>query len=159
MADRPPKILICSCEDTMPLDAAVVKRGCRGADVATAHQLCRAELEKFRAAAGGNEPLIVGCTQEAPLFSELAGEAQVKETQVRFANIRETAGWSKDAAAAGPKMAALLAVAAEPTPDVPFVNFTSEGVILIYGRDEQTVATANLLKDHLDVTVLIKPPA
>jgi len=51
MADRPPKILICSCEDTMPLDGAAVQRGCRGAQVLTARQLCRAELDKFRAAA------------------------------------------------------------------------------------------------------------
>ena len=154
MADRPPKILICSCEDTMPLDGAAVQRGCRGAELLTARQLCRAELEKFRAAAAGGEPLVVGCTQEAPLFSELAGD-----TAVTYANIRETAGWSKDADAAGPKMAALLAAAAEPVPELSFVNLTSDGVILIYGRDEQAIEAGNLLKDHLDVTVLIKPPA
>ena len=61
--------------------------------------------------------------------------------------------------AAGPKMAALIAAAAEPVPDVPFVSLTSEGVILIYGRDERRSRPRNLLKDHLDVTVLIKPPA
>ena len=59
----------------------------------------------------------------------------------------------------GPKMAALLAAAAEPMPPVPVVNLESEGVILIYGRDERAVEAGNLLKDHLDVTVLIKPPA
>ena len=32
-------------------------------------------------------------------------------------------------------------------------------MILIYGRDERAVEAGNLLKDHLDVTVLIKPPA
>src|SRR5260370_747281 len=154
MADRPPKILICSCEDTMPLDKAAVERGCRGADVSTARQLCRAELEKFRAAVAGGEPLIVGCTQEAPLFSEIAADADVT-----YANLRETAGWSKDAHAAGPKMAALLAAAAEPAPEVPFLSLNSDGVILIYGRDEQAIEAGNLLKDHLDVTVLVKPPA
>ena len=154
MADRPPKILICSCEDTMPLDGSAVQRGCRGAEVLTAHQLCRAELEKFRAAAESGGPLIVGCTQEVPLFSEIAGDAAVT-----YANIRETAGWSKDGAAAGPKMAALLAAAAEPAPELAFVNLTSDGVILIYGRDEQAIEAGNLLKDHLDVTVLIRPPA
>ncbi len=41
---------------------------------------------------------------------------------VTYANIRETAGWSKDAHAAGPKMAALLAAAAEPAPEIPFVS-------------------------------------
>ena len=154
MADRPPKILICSCEDTMPLDGSAVQRGCRGAEVLTARQLCRAELEKFRAAAESGGPLVVGCTQEAPLFSEIAGDAAVT-----YANIRETAGWSKDGAAAGPKMAALLAAAAEPAPELSFVNLTSDGVILIYGRDEQAIEAGNLLKDHLDVTVLIRPPA
>src|SRR5262249_43766726 len=154
MAARPPNILICSCEDTMPLDGSAVRLGCRGAEVATARQLCRAELEKFRAAAAGGEPLIVGCTQEAPLFSEVAGSADVT-----YANIRETAGWSKDAHAAGPKMAALLAAAAEPTPEVPFVSLNSEGVILVYGRDEQAIEAGNLLKDHLDVTVVMTAPA
>src|SRR5713226_2335796 len=156
MPDRPPNILICSCEDTMPLDGAAVQRGCRGASVTTARQLCRAELEKFRAAAAGGEPLIVGCTQEAPLFSEVA---QAVGADIRYANIRETAGWSRDADAAGPKMAALLAAAAEPMPEIPFVSLSSEGVILIYGRDEQAIEAGHLLKDHLDVTVMITPPA
>jgi ferredoxin len=154
MAERPTDILICSCNDTMPLDADAVTRCCRGAKVSTAHQLCRAELDKFRAAAAGGAPLLVGCTQEAPLFSEAAEGAEIT-----YANIRETAGWSKDAAAAGPKMAALLAAARQRAPEVPFVSFASEGVVLIYGRDEQAIEAGNLLKDHLDVTVLIKPPA
>jgi ferredoxin len=131
-----------------------VKRGCRGAEVLTARQLCRAELEKFRAAATGGGPLIVGCTQEAPVFAEVAGDVAVS-----YANVRESAGWSSDAATAGPKMAALLAAAAEPAPDIAFVNFNSDGIILVYGRDEQVIEAAGLLKDHLDVTVLIKPPA
>jgi ferredoxin len=153
MADRPAKILICSCDDTMPLDAAAVARSCRGAEVTTAKQLCRAELDKFRAAAAGGEPLTVGCTQEAPLFAEAA------EADIRYVNVRETAGWSNEAAAAGPKMAALIAAATEPAPDIPFVSFTSEGVILIYGCDQQAIEAGKLLKEHLDVTVLIKPPA
>jgi ferredoxin len=78
---------------------------------------------------------------------------------VKFVNIRETAGWSSEAAQAGPKMAALLAVAAEPMPPVPSVKLESGGVILICGRDEQAVEAGRLLQDHLDVTVLIEPPA
>jgi ferredoxin len=155
MADQPRKILVCSCEDTMPLDLAALRRGCRGADIATARQLCRAELERFGAAATPGTRVVVGCTQEAPLFAEVADAA----VAIDYVNLRETAGWSKDAAAAGPKMAALIAVAAEPTPAVPFVNFNSEGVVLIYGRDEKAVEAAQLVKDHLDVTVLITPPA
>ena len=138
----------------MPLDAEAVRRGCRGSKVATASQLCRAELARLTAAAG--DPLLVGCTQEAPLFSEIAQE---RGADIRYANIRETAGWSSDSASAGPKMGALLAAAAEGAPAVPFVTLESEGVILIYGRDEQAIDAASRLKEHLDVTVLIHPPA
>ncbi len=147
-------ILVCSCEDTMPLDAAAIERGCRGAEVVTGRYMCRAEVERFRKLASGGGNITVGCTQEAPLFTELAGE----NAAISYANIRETAGWSKDAAKAGPKMAALLAAAAEPLPQVPFVTLNSEGVALIYGRDEHAIEAANLLKDHLDVTVLITRP-
>ena len=156
MAESPRTVLICSCEDTMPLDIGAVARGCRGASVVAGRQLCRAELERFRAIANRDAPLTVACTQEAPLFSEVA---EGRDTPIQFVNIRETAGWSADAANAGPKMAALLAAAAEPTPDMPFVSFNSEGVALIYGRDESAIEAAALLKDHLDVTVLIRPPA
>jgi ferredoxin len=156
MAEGPRHVLICSCEDTMPLDAGALKRACRGSEVTTAHQLCRAELERFRAAASSGDPLTVGCTQETPLFAEVAWESGA---DIRYANIRETAGWSKDATAAAPKIAALLATAAEPSPEIPFVTFESEGVILIYGCDERAIEAADLLKDHLDITVLIKPPA
>ena len=70
-------------------------------------------------------PLTVGCTQEAALFAETAAEIG-RTDPISYVNIRETAGWSIDAAAAGPKMAALLAAAAEPTPDVPLVTLESE---------------------------------
>ncbi len=146
-------ILVCSCEDTMPLDAGALGRGCRGAEIKEARQLCRAELERFRAAARG-ALLTVGCTQETPLFDEVAGEG----ASVTFANIRETAGWSSEAKKAGPKMAALLAAAAEPLPEIAYVGIESKGVTLVYGRDEQAIEAALLLKDHLDLTVLISKP-
>jgi ferredoxin len=55
-------------------------------------------------------------------------------------------------------MAALLAAAAEPDPEIPFVSLSSEGVILIYGRDEKAIEAGTLLKEHLDVTVLLSRP-
>jgi ferredoxin len=156
MADQPRTIIICSCEDTMPLDVGAVRKGCK-ASVLTAGQLCRAELDRFRAAAAGDHDLTIACTQEAPLFSEVATAAG-REAAITFANIRETAGWSKDAAGAGPKMAALLAAAAEPLPEIPFISITSEGVVLVYGRGKQALEAGQLLKDHLDVTVMITRP-
>jgi ferredoxin len=60
---------------------------------------------------------------------------------------------------AGPKTAALLVADAVPMPDVPFVGIESSGVVLIYGRDETAIEAGRLLEEHLDVTVLIVPPA
>jgi ferredoxin len=158
MAEKPRKILACSCDDSMALDGEALRRACRGAELQTAKQLCRAEAERFRAIAAEGGSVTVACTQEAPLFAEIADETGNKAA-LTFANIRETAGWSSDGAKATPKIAALLAAAAEPSPDTAYVALQSEGVILVYGRDEQAVETARLLKDHLDVTVLITPPA
>src|SRR6266568_4515590 len=72
-----------------------------------------------------------------------------------MADLTET-GWSRDAA---PREAALLAMAAEPVVPVPFFELESAGVVLICGRDGTAVEAGELLKDHLDVTVLIEPPA
>jgi ferredoxin len=44
-------------------------------------------------------------------------------------------------------------------PDVPFVALQSEGVILVYGRDETAIEAGGQLEGQLDVTVLITPPA
>jgi len=142
----------------MPLDTEAVHRACRSATLTTARHLCRSQIERFRALAGDAAPLTIGCTQESALFNEIAGEVG-RTAPITYANIRESAGWSSDAPQAGPKMAALLAAAAEPMPPVPVVSLESEGTLLIYGCDERAVEAGNLLRDHLDVTVLLKPPA
>jgi ferredoxin len=158
MADRSRSILICSCEDTMPLDGELVRRACRDSVVIEGRQFCRTELERFRKAAAAGEQVTVACTQEAPLFDEIAGEIEGSGA-VTFVNIRETAGWAKNSAKAGPKMAALIAASAVSVPEIPFVPLTSDGVTLLYGKDERVIEAANLLKEQLDITVLIKPEA
>ncbi|MGA7581603.1 MAG: 4Fe-4S binding protein [Pseudolabrys sp.] len=154
MAEGPRNILICSCEDTVPLDGEKVRRACRDSVVIEGRQFCRAELDRVRKAAAGGKPVVIACTQEAPLFNEVAEEGGADAPT--FVNIRETGGWAKDAAEAGPKMAALIAATASPAPDVSFVSLSSDGVTLLYGKDERVVEAAELLKEHLDVTVLIK---
>jgi len=97
-------VFACSCERTMPLDPAALARGC-GGKLERADQLCRRELDRFKQAVAAGASVTVGCTQERPVFAEAAGEAGGAD-RVAFVNIRENAGWSIDAAAAGPKMAA-----------------------------------------------------
>ncbi len=68
-------------------------------------------------------------------------------------------GGSGDASSVAPKNAALRAAAAQAQPETPFVTLESKGVVLIYGRDAQAVEAGEALKEHLNVTVLIKPSA
>src|ERR1700752_3611818 len=68
-------------------------------------------------------------------------------------------GWSSEGVHSAARRAALLAMAAEPGAPVPLLGLESAGVVLICGRDETAVEAGELLKDHLDVTVLIEPPA
>lgn len=156
MAERPRHILICSCEDTISLGGDAVRRACRDSIVIEGRQFCRAELERVRKAAGSGDQIIVACTQEAPLFQEVAAEVS-DAGALTFVNIRETAGWAKESGKAGAKMAALIAASAEPVSEIPFVPMTSSGITLLYGKDEQAIEAAKLLKDQLDITVLIKP--
>jgi ferredoxin len=141
----------------MPLDTEAIHCGCCK-EAITATQLCRSELDRFRGIAAEDGPLTVACTQEAKLFSDVAANAG-RTAAIEFANIRESAGWSSEAAGAGAKMAALLAAAAQPAPDVSFIELESSGNILICGRDETALEAGKLLQDHLDVSVLIEPPA
>ncbi|MDI1262115.1 MAG: 4Fe-4S ferredoxin, partial [bacterium] len=139
----------------MPLDPAAIGRGC-GAEITQANQLCGLELDKFKAALAEGMPITVACTQEEPLFREVAEE--FPQAQLAFVNIRETGGWSKDAAEAGPKAAALIAAAAEEMPPLSLVTLESSGVALIYGRDEVAIEAAQRLADRLDLTVLLSKP-
>jgi ferredoxin len=148
-------IFACTCEDSMPLDGRALTRGCgAGAAIRTAENLCRTQLDRFTVALAEGRPLTIGCTQEAPLFQQEA-EAAGFGQPIAFANIRETAGWSTEAAKAGPKMAALLAAAALPVPETPLVGLVSEGVTLLLGRDATALAVAERLKHKLDLTVLL----
>src|SRR5919107_6434252 len=104
-------VVACSCEGTMPLDEGALARGC-GEGIRTADHLCRRQLDVVRTLLGTGAPLTIGCTQEAPLFTQIAEEMGAAD-RIVFTNVREQAGWSKDALAAGPKMAGLLAAAAE----------------------------------------------
>jgi len=150
MTDR--IVFACSCEETMKLDRKALSHA--GGELRTATHLCRGGIGAVLAALAEGRPITIGCTQQAPLFSELADTAG---REIQYANIREQAGWS-DSAGTGPKMAALLAAAAVPMPETSLVGLQSEGVTLIYGRDETAIEVARRLADTHDVTVLLSKP-
>ena len=148
------RCLLCDCEGTMRLDGRAIARALGGAEPEVATQLCRAQLDRFRQALATGEPLLVACTQEAPLFTEVAAESGA---DLLFANIRERAGWSDEGAAAQPKIAALLAEAAITAQPAPTLTLQSEGRCLVYGAAEPALEAARRLADRLAVTVLALP--
>ncbi len=151
-------VLVCNCERTMDLDGKGLAKACGAAGTADPNtQLCRAQIDNFRTALAAGRPLLVACTQESPLFDEVARE-EAPEVAVTYANIRERAGWSEEGSKALPKMAALLAEAALTIPETTTVTMRSEGVCLVYGRDETAIEAARQLAGRLDVTVLLSEP-
>ncbi len=154
---RGKRVLVCNCEGTMPLDGRALAKACGADGLGLNRHLCRAELGDFRKALGEGRPLLVACTQEAPLFEETRTEA-APALAASYVNIRERAGWSAEAAQATPKIAALLAEAAIEVPGAPSVTMRSGGTLLIYGRDERALDAARQLNGRLDVTVLLTKP-
>ena len=151
----------------MPLDGPALTRALgpdAGTGLGTVHSLlCRREAGVFQRAAKESPELLVACTQESRLFLELAaateGAPGQAERPIRFVNIRETGGWSKDASTATPKIAALVAVAQLPGPEpVPSVSYASAGRVLVIGEAGRAMRAAAMLADKLDVSVLLPRP-
>lgn len=117
--------------------------------------LCRREAAAFQQAVRSGDEVVVACTQEKHLFTELAAATEGGNVSpLKFVNIRETGGWGRGADQAGPKIAALLAAARLPEPDpVPTVTYRSAGRLLIVGPLEAAERAAALLGDVLEVTI------
>ena len=59
------RVLMCSCEGSMPLDVKAVAKALGGeAPEQVYSQLCRAQLDSFRSAVSEGGPLLVCCAQE-----------------------------------------------------------------------------------------------
>ena len=139
----------------MPLDARRIGQALH--ENLTPHStLCRREAPEFQRALASGEAVTVACTQEQRLFTELAEhtEGAAAGVPIRFVNIRETGGWSRDATQATPKIAALLAAARLPAPQpVATVTYRSGGRVLIIGPIDAAERAAALVQDVLDVTI------
>jgi len=155
----------------MPLDVRALSRALQQTAAASPDGLevehtllCRREAGAFQRAAKATgaavEELLVACTQEQRLFLELndqtEGAAALDVRPIRFVNIRETGGWSRDGAQATPKIAALIAAAQLPAPQpVAQVSYRSGGRCLIVGPASAAERAAAMLADKLDVNLLI----
>jgi ferredoxin len=152
MTATQPRVLLCDCEKTMRLDPARID----GLDANTPlhTQLCRSQLAAFEKALATGEPLVVGCTQEAPLFDELAEEHGATQ-RIDYVNIRERAGWCAPGTDPHPKISALLAEARVTGEPASLRSIESDGVCLIYGKGQQALDAARALEGRLSVSLLL----
>lgn len=137
----------------MPLDPKALGRAL-DEDLTLHSTLCRREAGAFQQAVKTGADVVVACTQEKRLFGELGQQTEGAVSPIRFVNIRETGGWSRDAKSAMPKLAALLAAAKLPEPEpVPTVTYKSAGRLLLIGPLDEAERFAAVVGDALDVTI------
>ncbi len=155
MALQGKTLKVCSCNKTVAIDGRALAAALKSGEPIQVHsELCRKDAAAFQSALGDAD-VIVACTQEAPLFSEIA-EAAGARPALKFVNLREQAGWSGEGAQALPKIAALVAMAALPDAQpVPAVSFKSGGQLLIVGPAAPALDWAERLCATLEVNVLI----
>ena len=121
--------------------------------------LCRRDAPAFQKACRSKDELVVACTQESRLFTELSeqteGAVPLDVRPIHFVNIRETGGWGREGAQAMPKMAALLAAARLPDAEpVPTVTYKSAGRLLIIGALDEAERIAGMVSDVLEVSLM-----
>jgi len=152
------RLLVCDCEKTMEIEGGTLSDALGlSTSLNVNTQLCRRQIDNYRAAVQSGEPVTVACTQEAPVFSEVAED--MGGADVSFVNIREQAGWSEAGANAQPKMAALIAEAAYQPNPTGLTTLKSEGVCLVYGAGQQALDVARQLSGRLSVTLVLKDAA
>ena len=155
MKIREKHLLICDCEGTISWDKKILSSLLDGKQVEINTHLCRSQIENFSKAVAEGGPMVVACTQEAPLFIETAAEIE-PEAKISYTNIRERAGWSEEVKNGLPKIKALLTEATLDAPLTTSVSMTSEGSALVYGDDETALEIAKQLSSRLNVTCLIR---
>lgn len=149
------KVMLCSCEGSMPVDGKALAKAFASDEPKIHHQLCRSGLAAYREALG-TEPLLIACGQEAPLFAELAEQAGVDAPG--FVDIRDRAGWSDQGGRATAKMAALIAEAAVELEPTPVVTLNSAGRIVVLGKDEVALDAARRLSAERSVQLVVTGP-
>ncbi len=149
------RVLVCNCEQTMELESGALAKAL-GADEEPHiyNNLCRMDVDAFDTALQAGEPLLVACTQEAPLFKEI-NTGNYIAADLAFVNIRERAGWCTGRAKPTAKIAALLAEAVHVAKPTGSISLNSDGLCLVYGAGQEALQVAEQLSSRLNVTLML----
>ena len=151
------RTLICTCNQSMPLDDAFLKKHIEGHEKIYSG-LCRQEIGSFAKELAGDVPLVVACTQERELFNAVSQQSEKPLiSPIHFVNIRENAAWSKDGDKANAKISSLLALSKLPPPDpLPTVSYDSTRArVCIIGPGKKAFKIAQKLYQDTAVTVIV----
>ena len=140
------RLLLCSCEGSMSVDAETASKALGGVDVKTTTALCTTDLDIASTTLQADGTTLIACGQMSALFEELADEVGAGP-RLATVDIRDRAGWTDDAEAHA-KQAALLAEAVLPRPETPVREIVSEGTCLILGRADIILPAAERLADR-----------
>lgn len=145
------QLILCDCLGSQTLDPKAIQQstGLQCSRVNTA--LCLDEIGIAAQALEAGDA-VIACGQEQSRFADLAEELGVDAPAC--VDLRDRAGWSDEAKAAGAKQAALVAEALLPAPQLKTVDVISEGTCLIVGG-AAALDAAGKLADALAVTVLL----
>ncbi|MCC1492931.1 4Fe-4S binding protein [Cognatishimia sp. F0-27] len=145
-------LITCDCLGSQSVDTEGLAKA-TGLEVKPAcSALCTTQINQAAAALQTGDAAIC-CMQESRIFEELAEELGTDVPPL--IDLRDRAGWTADDAPTLPKMSALVAEAMLPKPPEKTLDVISEGLCLILGPAEVALAAADMLKDHLGVTVLL----
>lgn len=160
MSARQACSLTCTCLGSLSPDLGALERAGLAPFGGPVNELCGADFERLSEAvaevAETGAPLVIGCRRKEGMFAQ-AFAASDLEISPGYVDVHAQALWSDEAAAAGPKLAALQAKAAVELPPVQTVSYESNGVTLILGSGEPALELARALQGKLDVTVLLRP--
>ena len=145
-------LLLCDCAGSQKIDPASIEAGAGIACSRIHSALCTTEAGAAAEALRGGDAAIA-CQQEWARFEEIAAELEAPAPLL--VDIRDRAGWSDEAAQAGPKQAALVAQALLAAPATRTVDVVSEGRCLVVGAEVVALAAADRLAGALSVTVLL----
>jgi len=143
------------CNKTMALDAKALAGALKLKQPIEIHtELCRKQVASFQGRLK-DESCVIACTQEAPLFSELADQAG-SASELKFVNIREHAGWVERGRAGHAEDSGLARAgrsARARAGDGRVLQVRRE--LLIVGPAEAAIPWAEKLAGQLDVNVLL----
>ena len=147
------RLITCDCLGSQSINADAISRA-TGLEVQMpCTALCTSQIN-LAAAALTQGDAVFCCTQETRRFEALAEELGADPAPTF--DLRDRAGWTADEGNLVPKMSALAAEALLPATPGKSLEVVSEGLCLIIGKADVALQTAENLKDHLGVTVLLE---